>query len=88
VWHKDALDPFVKSSHVSIWKWIQLFGKNALFHKRVTAFLIDETYIRIGKYEAWVWIAIDGACRQVHTLGVPVLSEEHHGCRALSKDSC
>jgi transposase-like protein len=80
VWHKDALDPFVKSSHVSIWKWIQLFGKNALFHKRVIAFLIDETYIRIGRYEAWVWIAIDGACTQIHTLGIPVLSEEHHGC--------
>ena len=49
----DALDPFVKRSHVSIWKWIQLFGKNTLFHRRrVTAFLVDETYIRIGRYEA------------------------------------
>jgi len=65
MWHKDALDPFVKSSHLSIWKWIQLFGKNALFHKRVTAFLIDETYIRIGKYEAWVWIAIEPVHRYI-----------------------
>jgi len=55
-------------------EWVQLFGKNTLFHKRVTAFLIDETYIRIDKYEAWVWIAIDGACTQVHTLGIHVLS--------------
>jgi len=22
MWHKDALDPFVKSSHLSIWKWV------------------------------------------------------------------
>ena len=58
-----CLDSLVRRSHVSIWKWIQLFGKNTLFHRRrVTAFLVDETYIRIGRYEAWVWIAIDRAC--------------------------
>jgi len=40
--------------------------KNALFHRRrVTAFLIDETYIRIGKYEAWVWIAIEPVHRYI-----------------------
>jgi putative transposase len=65
----DALDPFVKRGHVSIWKWIQLFGKNTLFHRRrVTAFLVDETYIRIGRYEAWVWIAIEPVHRYI--LGV------------------
>ena len=69
MWHKDALDPFAKRSHVSIWKWIQLFGKNALFYRRrVTAFIIDKTYIRIGGCEAWVWIAIEPVHRYI--LGV------------------
>jgi transposase-like protein len=46
-------------------EWVQLFGKNTLFHKRVTAFLIDETYIRIGGCEAWVWIAIEPVHRYI-----------------------
>ena len=27
--------------------------------RRVTAFLVDETYVKVGKAEAWVWVAID-----------------------------
>ncbi|MDG6933786.1 MAG: hypothetical protein JRN68_03725 [Nitrososphaerota archaeon] len=46
-------DPFVKRSHVAVWKWIQLFGRDTVFHRRrVTAFLVDDTYVRIGTNEA------------------------------------
>jgi len=30
----------------------------------------------------------DRARTQIHTRDIPVLSEEHHGCWVLSKDSC
>lgn len=26
---------------------------------RVTAFLMDEAYVRVGRAEAWIWVAID-----------------------------
>jgi putative transposase len=64
-----ALDPFVKRSHVSVWKWIQILGKKGIFHRRkVSAFLVDETYVRVGHYEAWVWVAIEPMHRYI--LGV------------------
>ena len=48
----NTLDPFVKRSHVAVWDWVQLFGRSTVFHRRrVTAFLVDETYIRVGRYE-------------------------------------
>ncbi len=34
-------------------RWILLFSKNTTFHRcRVTAFLVDETYVRAGEYDA------------------------------------
>ncbi|MEM3637560.1 MAG: hypothetical protein QXX17_05725 [Conexivisphaerales archaeon] len=78
-----------KRNHVAVWKCIQLFGRNAIFHRRrVTAFLVDETYIRIGEYEAWVWVAIEPIHRYILGMYIPVEAEEHHGCRALSKNPC
>ena len=60
---------FCQEKSCTIWKWIQLFGKDTLFRRRrVTAFLVDETHIRIGRYEAWVWIAIEPIHRYI--LGV------------------
>ena len=62
----DALDPFVRRSHVSVWKWMWLFGTDTAFHrKRVAAFLVDETYVRIGRCEAWVWAVIDSVHRYI-----------------------
>jgi putative transposase len=61
-----ALDPFVKRSHVSVWKWIQLVGRREVFRRRrVAAFIVDETYVRIGGYEAWVWVAIEPVHRYI-----------------------
>jgi transposase-like protein len=26
---------------------------------RVYAFLVDETYVKVGSFEAWVWVAVE-----------------------------
>jgi transposase-like protein len=48
-----ALDPFVKRSHVAV--WVQRFDPRHLFCvRRVCAFLVGETYVKVGSFEAWV----------------------------------
>lgn len=55
-----ALDPFVNRSHVAVWKWIRRFNPHHAFDvKRVQAFLVDETYVNVGSFEAWVWVAVE-----------------------------
>ena len=66
-----AIQPFGKEgrSHVSIWKWVQRFNPERLYHrKRVSAFLIDETMLQIGTEEAWLWVAVEPIHKQI--LGV------------------
>lgn len=66
MWHIPSIDPFVKRSRVSVWKLIRMFGKSIVFHRcRVKAFLVDESCIRIGRYEAWVWVAIEPTHRYI-----------------------
>lgn len=39
-----ALDPFVKRSHMAVWKWVQRYDPHKIFDvRRVQAFLVDET---------------------------------------------
>ena len=55
-----ALDPFVNRSHVAVWKCVERFDLKHIFGvKRVSAFLVDETYVKVGSFEAWVWVAIE-----------------------------
>jgi putative transposase len=65
----DALDPFGKRSHTAVWKWVQRYEPHRVFHvKRVQAFLVDETYVKVGSFEAWVWVAVEPVHRYI--LGV------------------
>ena len=50
-----------KRSHVSIWNWIQRFGSAQVYnkHRRITAFIVDETMIQIGNQHFWLWICIN-----------------------------
>ena len=54
----NALEPFKdqKRSHVAVWDWIQRVGSCQIFnkHKRVSAFIIDETIIQIGSQHFWL----------------------------------
>ena len=64
-----ALEPFVDRSHVAVWDWVQRFNPNHIFDvRRVQAFLVDETYVRVGSFEAWVWVAVEPVHRFI--LGV------------------
>ena len=67
-----AIQPFGEEgrrSHVAIWKWVQRFNPERLYHrKRVSAFLIDETMLQIGTEEAWLWVAVEPIHKQI--LGV------------------
>ena len=66
-----AIEPFANRSYVSVWYWIQQFNPKRIYpskRKRVTAFIIDETYIQIGCNEAWLWVAVEPIHKQI--LGV------------------
>ena len=40
-----------KRSYVSVWNWIQRFAEYPIYkHKRISAFIIDETVIQIGNH--------------------------------------
>ncbi len=55
-----ALDPFVKRSHMAVWEWVQRYEPHRVFDvKRIQAFLVDETYVKVGSFEAWVWVAVE-----------------------------
>jgi putative transposase len=66
-----AIEPFANRSYVSVWYWIQQFEPKLIYpskRKRVSAFIIDETYIQIGCNEAWLWVAVEPIHKQI--LGV------------------
>jgi transposase-like protein len=56
-----CLDDLCLRSHVSIWRWVQRFSQlNALFTVgHVRCFLVDETWIKVGSQEAWLWLAFE-----------------------------
>jgi len=56
-----CLEEICHRSHVSVWRWVQRFSRlNALFTvRRVRCFLVDETWIKIGSQEAWLWLAFE-----------------------------
>ena len=75
----NALEPFKNQqrSYVSIWNWIQRFGSSQIYnkHRRVSAFIIDETVIQIGNQHFWLWICIEPIDKSV--LGI-YISEERN----------
>jgi len=62
-----ALDPFVNRSHTAVWKWVQRYEPHRIYDdvKRVQAFLVDETYVKVGSFEAWVWVAVEPIHRYI-----------------------
>jgi putative transposase len=64
-----ALEPFGERSHTAVWKWVQRYEPHRVFEMtRVQAFLVDETYVKVGSFEAWVWVAVEPVHRYI--LGV------------------
>lgn len=52
-----------------MWKWVQRYDPHRIFDvRRVQAFLVDETYVKVGPSGAWVWVAVEPVHRYI--LGV------------------
>ena len=52
----------VKRSHVTIWNWIQKFHprKTSLEErKEVSEYIVDETVIKAGSENIWLWVATE-----------------------------
>jgi len=60
-----CLEDLCPRSHVSVWKWIQRFScLNQLFTVgSVQRFLVDETWVKVGSQDAWLWLAFEPAGR-------------------------
>ena len=70
-----------KRSYVSVWNWIQRFAEYQIYKiKRVSAFIIDETVIKIGKQPFWLWFCIEPVTSSV--LGI-YISERKETCLLL-----
>jgi transposase-like protein len=56
-----CLEDIYARSHVSNWNWVQRFSHlNDCFTVRhVRCFMVDETWIRVGSQEAWLWLAFE-----------------------------
>jgi len=56
-----CLEDLCPRSHVSVWKWIQRFScLNQLFTVgSVQRFLVDETWVKVGSQDAWLWLAFE-----------------------------
>ena len=56
-----CLDDLCPRSHVAVWKWVQRFSHlNDLFTVgRVRCFFVDETWVKVGSQEAWLWLAYE-----------------------------
>jgi len=58
-----ALEPYVKRSHVAVWKWVQRLAPIAdrfdVDRRRVRCLLLDETMVYVGGVQAWVWVAFE-----------------------------
>jgi putative transposase len=62
-----ALEPYVKRSHVSIWRWLQrlapICNRFDVDRRLVRRIFVDETMIKIRGRRAWVWVAYEPALR-------------------------
>ena len=65
-----------KRSHISVWNWIQRFAEYPIYkHKRISAFIIDETVIQIGNHHYWLWFCIEPIHSSV--LGIYIYEERN-----------
>ena len=79
----NALEPFKDEnrSYVSVlWNWIQRFGSCQIYnkHRRISAFIIDETIIQIGDHRFCVCICIEPIRKSV--LGIHISQKKKHVC--------
>ena len=58
-----SLEHIIKRSHVSVWKWVQKYGKVAdrfkISKHQVREIFVDETLLQIDGIDYWLWIAYE-----------------------------
>ena len=62
----------VKRSHVAIWRQIQKYHPKKILskRKRISEYVIDETILKVGSEDIWLWIAIEPENRQILALNI------------------
>ena len=73
----ERLSYLIKRNHVSIWNWIQGYKpeKIASKRKKIEAYIIDETIIKVGSNYIWSWIAIEPTKQEI--LGISISLERN-----------
>jgi len=68
-----SLEPVIKRTHVSIWKWVQKYSKLAdrfnINKHLVKEILVDETMLKINGQDYWLWLAYEPnirSCLMLH----------------------
>jgi transposase-like protein len=68
-----SLEPIIKRTHISIWKWVQKYSKLADRFKvnrhLVKEILVDETLLKVNGQAYWLWIAYEPntkSCLMIH----------------------
>ena len=71
----ERLSYLIKRNHVSIWNWIQRYKpeKIASKRKKIEAYIIDETIIKVGSNYIGLWIAIEPTTKEI--LGIMISLE-------------
>ena len=60
-----------KISHVSIWNWIQKYKPWKYLRKRkINEYIIDETAIKAGSSEIWLWIIIEPKHKEILAIDI------------------
>jgi len=67
----------VKRSHVSIWNWIQKYKPQKISSKKkkISEYIIDETLIKVGSENIWLWVAIEPKDREI--VGITISKERN-----------
>ena len=66
------LSCFIRRNHVSVWNWIQKYKPQKIKSKRkkVSEYIVDETMLKVGSENIWLWIAIEPENKQILALYV------------------
>ena len=58
-----SLEPIIKRTHVSIWKWVQKYAsltdRFVIGGRRIKDVFVDETLLKINGENYWLWLAYE-----------------------------
>lgn len=68
----ERLSYLFKRNHVSIWNWTQKYQPRKISskRKRISEFIVDETLLKVGSGDLWLWVAVEPENKQILALSV------------------